>query len=86
MQQTALTSAAALSQTDSHLVSLLSAEEARQRGWMRLNASENHVSRAVREACSPVFTDQHSEGYPGACYYEGQQIVDAGLVRGVSMP
>lgn len=66
----------ALSQTDPHLASLLSAEEARQRNKVRLIASENYASRAVREACSSVITNQYSEGYPGARYYEGQQIVD----------
>ena len=78
MQQTQQTvsTPAALSQTDPHLASLLSAEEARQRGKVRLIASENYASRAVREACSSVITNQYSEGYPGARYYEGQQIVD----------
>lgn len=66
----------ALAQTDPHLASLLSAEEARQRNKVRLIASENYASRAVREACSSVITNQYSEGYPGARYYEGQQIVD----------
>jgi len=70
------TSPATLSQTDPHLASLLCAEEARQRGKVRLIASENYASRAVREACSSVITNQYSEGYPGARYYEGQQIVD----------
>ena len=67
---------ATLAQTDPHLSSLLSAEEARQRSKVRLIASENYASCAVREACSSVITNQYSEGYPGARYYEGQQIVD----------
>ncbi len=67
---------ATLAQTDPHLSALLSAEEARQRSKVRLIASENYASSAVREACSSVITNQYSEGYPGARYYEGQQIVD----------
>ncbi len=67
---------ATLAQTDPHLSALLSAEEVRQRSKVRLIASENYASSAVREACSSVITNQYSEGYPGARYYEGQQIVD----------
>ena len=66
----------ALACSDPQLATLLAAEEARQRDKVRLIASENYASRAVREACSSVITNQYSEGYPGARYYEGQQFVD----------
>jgi len=72
----AIPSTPALASTDPQLASLLAAEEVRQRDKVRLIASENYASRAVREACSSVITNQYSEGYPGARYYEGQQIVD----------
>lgn len=65
-----------LSESDSCLADLLLAEEARQRTKIRLIASENYASSAVREASSSLITNQYSEGYPGARYYEGQQIVD----------
>ena len=67
---------ATLTQTDPQLAALLAEEETRQRFKIRLIASENYVSSAVREACASVITNQYSEGYPGARYYEGQQIVD----------
>jgi glycine hydroxymethyltransferase len=65
-----------LTRTDPQLAALLAEEEARQRFKIRLIASENYASSAVREASSSVITNQYSEGYPGARYYEGQQIVD----------
>ena len=67
---------ATLSQTDPQLAALLADEESRQSLKVRLIASENYASYAVREACSSPITNQYSEGYPGARYYEGQQIVD----------
>ena len=67
---------ATLSQTDPQLAALLTEEESRQRFKIRLIASENFASSAVREACSSVITNQYSEGYAGARYYEGQQFVD----------
>lgn len=73
-QLTALSSK--LSVTDPQLAGLLAEEEARQRFKVRLIASENYVSDAVREAGSSIITNQYSEGYPGARYYEGQQFVD----------
>lgn len=66
----------ALFKADPQLAALLAEEEARQRFKVRLIASENFASSAVREACPSVITNQYSEGYPGARYYEGQQIVD----------
>ena len=65
-----------LAAADSQLAALLAAEEVRQRDKIRLIASENYASHAVRAACSSLITNQYSEGYPGARYYEGQQLVD----------
>ncbi len=55
---------------------LIRDEEERQASKLSLIASENHVSRSVREATASVFTNKYSEGYPGRRYYEGQQVVD----------
>ena len=66
----------ALERGDPALAALLAAEEIRQRDKIRLIASENYASSAVRAACSSLITNQYSEGYPGARYYEGQQVVD----------
>jgi glycine hydroxymethyltransferase len=65
-----------LSHNDPQLAALLTGEEDRQQHKIRLIASENYTSRAVREASSSLITNQYSEGYPGARYYEGQQYVD----------
>ncbi len=56
---------------------ILQAEERRQHGTLELIASENHVSRAVREAVGSVFTNKYAEGYPGRRYYGGCVNMDA---------
>jgi glycine hydroxymethyltransferase len=50
---------------------LIRREELRQQETLELIASENHVSRAVREAAGTVFTNKYAEGYPGKRYYGG---------------
>ncbi|MSP16133.1 MAG: serine hydroxymethyltransferase [Myxococcales bacterium] len=62
--------------TDPELAAMLLAEERREAEVIRLIASENYVSRAVREASASVLTNKYSEGYAGKRYYEGQQIID----------
>ncbi|HEX9148751.1 MAG TPA: serine hydroxymethyltransferase [Thermoanaerobaculia bacterium] len=51
-------------------------EELRQNGGLELIASENFVSRAVREAQGSVLTNKYAEGYPGRRYYGGCEFVD----------
>lgn len=63
--------------TDPEIHALLAAEDERQRETVRLIASENFASGAVREASASRLANKYSEGYPGARYYEGQQNVDA---------
>src|SRR6202035_3709422 len=46
-------------------------EERCQRDNRELIASENHASRAVREATASVMTNKYAEGYPGKRYYGG---------------
>ena len=43
---------------------------------VNLIASENHVSRAVREAQGSVMTNKYAEGYPGDRWYKGCANVD----------
>jgi glycine hydroxymethyltransferase len=43
---------------------------------INLIASENNVSRAVREAQGSVLTNKYSEGYPGKRWYSGCRFVD----------
>jgi glycine hydroxymethyltransferase len=51
-------------------------EERRQDVGLELIASENFVSRAVREAQGSVLTNKYAEGYPGRRYYGGCEFVD----------
>jgi glycine hydroxymethyltransferase len=51
-------------------------EYRREQDGLELIASENHVSRAVREAMGTYLTNKYAEGYPGARYYGGCEVVD----------
>ncbi len=51
-------------------------EERRQNENLELIASENFVSRAVRQAAGSVLTNKYAEGYPGKRYYGGCEFVD----------
>ena len=61
---------------DPEVADLVAAEERRQAEHIRLIASENYASRAVREASGSALTNKYSEGYPGKRYYEGNAVVD----------
>lgn len=61
---------------DSEILSVINTEEMHQLESLRLIASENFASTAVRNACGTVLTNKYSEGYPNARYYEGQQQID----------
>jgi len=67
----------ALESFDPEIAQLVEAEEAYERDTIRLIASENYVSRAVREATGSIFANKYSEGYPGARFYQGQVNCDA---------
>lgn len=51
-------------------------EEHRQQETIELIASENIVSKEVREAQGSVLTNKYAEGYPGKRYYGGCQYID----------
>ena len=51
-------------------------EKRRQSSGLELIASENWVSRAVREAQGSVLTNKYAEGYPGRRYNGGCEHVD----------
>ncbi len=65
-----------LKEADPDLAGLLHKELARQRHTIELIASENFTSRAVLEAGASVLTNKYAEGYPGARYYGGCEVVD----------
>ncbi|NLX12031.1 MAG: serine hydroxymethyltransferase [Phycisphaerales bacterium] len=66
----------AIQETDPAVHRILMAEEERQANCLELIASENHVSRAVREAVGSVMTNKYAEGYPGRRYYGGCRHMD----------
>ena len=55
---------------------LIEQEKKRQMNGIELIASENFVSEEVMRAMGSVLTNKYAEGYPGARYYGGCQIVD----------
>ncbi|MGI6253473.1 MAG: serine hydroxymethyltransferase [Aminivibrio sp.] len=65
-----------LREADPEIFSAISEELERQRDGLELIASENFVSRAVLAAAGSIMTNKYAEGYPGARYYGGCQIVD----------
>lgn len=66
----------ALLRQDPEIQALLRREAARQMGQLELIASENFASPAVLEAAGSVLTNKYAEGYPGARYYGGCEVVD----------
>lgn len=61
---------------DAEIYDAIEGEARRQAEGLELIASENYVSRAVREANGSIFTNKYSEGYPGKRYYGGQTYTD----------
>jgi glycine hydroxymethyltransferase len=61
---------------DEEIFRLIALEEKRQREGLELIASENFVSKEVREAVGSVLTNKYAEGYPGARYYGGCEVID----------
>lgn len=61
---------------DKSIERLIKAERARQKKVINLIASENYVSREVLAALGSEFNNKYAEGYPGARYYGGNEIVD----------
>jgi len=65
-----------LQEHDPEMYALLQEERKRQVQGIELIASENFTSRAVLECLGSVATNKYSEGYPGARYYGGTQVID----------
>ncbi|MEK7642909.1 MAG: serine hydroxymethyltransferase [Patescibacteria group bacterium] len=61
---------------DKKIETLCLKEERRQRETLNLIPSENYVSRDVLHALGSIFVNKYSEGYPGARYYGGNEVVD----------
>lgn len=65
-----------LAELDPAIAELLGAELERQRGQIELIASENFTWPSVLQALGSVATNKYAEGYPGARYYGGCEVVD----------
>ena len=61
---------------DLQISELIKKEENRQLHGIELIASENFVSNQVLEALGSVCKNKYAEGYPGARYYGGCEVVD----------
>ncbi len=61
---------------DIEIASLIKKEEKRQTQGLELIASENYVSKQVLAALGSVCTNKYAEGYPGARYYGGCEVID----------
>ena len=65
-----------LAEVDPQIADVVRREEGRQSSVLEMIPSENYASRAVIEAVGSVLTNKYAEGYPGARYYQGNDIVD----------
>jgi glycine hydroxymethyltransferase len=65
-----------LAEVDPQIADVVRREEGRQSSVLEMIPSENYASRAVIEAMGSVLTNKYAEGYPGARYYQGNDIVD----------
>ncbi|MFA5713215.1 MAG: serine hydroxymethyltransferase [Bacteroidales bacterium] len=61
---------------DLQISELIKKEEHRQLNGIELIASENFVTPQVLAALGSVLTNKYAEGYPGARYYGGCEVVD----------
>jgi glycine hydroxymethyltransferase len=67
---------AGLAEIDPEIADLIGRELERQRTHIELIASENFTWPSVLEAVGSVPTNKYAEGYPGARYYGGCEVVD----------
>lgn len=60
----------------SKVFKLIEEDIQRQRNTLVMIPSENYVSKDVLKALGSVLTNKYSEGFPGARYYGGNDIID----------
>ncbi|MEY2640608.1 MAG: hypothetical protein RL150_1, partial [Candidatus Parcubacteria bacterium] len=61
---------------DKQIEALIEKETKRQQSVINLIASENDVSQDVLDAIGSPLINKYAEGYPGARYYGGNQVID----------
>lgn len=61
---------------DTQIKKLIDTEKKRQKSVINLIASENYVSQDVLDALGSELTNKYAEGYSGARYYGGNEIID----------
>eukprot|EP00934_Nitzschia_sp_Nitz4_P005218 Nitzschia sp. Nitz4//scaffold33_size148984//123939//125538//NITZ4_002946-RA/size148984-processed-gene-0.146-mRNA-1//1//CDS//3329548481//5208//frame0 len=61
---------------DPELAAMIHAEDERQHKGLELIASENFVSKAVRQVLGSCLTNKYSEGGVGHRYYGGNEFID----------
>lgn len=64
-----------VAEVDPELGELLLEEEKRQREGINLIASENYTSQGVMQILGTCMQNKYAEGYPGARYYRGCEVV-----------
>ncbi len=67
---------APVADVDPEMASIISREKERQVKCVNLIPSENFTSQAVLDALGSVMQNKYSEGYPGARYYGGNELID----------
>ncbi len=65
-----------LGMKDKKVEKLIAAEKARQKKVVNLIASENYVSADVLKALGSESVNKYAEGYAGARYYGGNEVMD----------
>lgn len=65
-----------LLEADPEIHELIQRETLRQKESINLIASENYASIGALQAMGSVLNNKYSEGYPGARYYGGCEIID----------
>lgn len=60
----------------SKVFKLIREEARRQKYGLEMIPSENYVSLDVLKANGSILTNKYSEGYPGARYYGGNEVID----------
>ncbi len=71
-----LAEVATLGRSDPAVFAAIAGHSDQEERTVNLIASENNVSRAVREAQGSVLTNKYAEGYPGKRWYSGCRFVD----------